>query len=136
MRKARHLSLSILTLIFLTHTLFVSPANAQGQWDPGSGCYEVVDNANIATLKGIQCVVVNLISTAIRLIGIVGFLMLAFGGIKILISGGEPKALAAGQQTLTFAIGGIILAVVSWFILQLIEQFTGVPVTQFEFPTL
>ena len=43
------------------------------------------------------------------------------------------EGMAAGKQTLTLAVGGIILAILSWLILLLIENITGSPVTQFNF---
>jgi hypothetical protein len=128
----RHSTLAILTFLTLTilqSTLFAPPAYAQYQWN--NECFEVVDGDQIATLGGIRCLVLTLLSVAIRLIGLAGFLMLVVGGIKMLVSSGEPKALAAGQQTVTLAIAGIAVAVLSWFILSIIETFTGAPVTQF-----
>lgn len=73
-----------------------------------------------------------------RLINIsvsLGFLlltiMLFWGGIKYLTSGGDPKKLGEAHQTLTWALLGILFMVFAWLILKLLDNFTGVPITQF-----
>jgi len=75
----------------------------------------------------------NVLQAIIPLIGLIAFIMILAGGFKILTSGGDAKGMAAGKQTLTLAVGGIILAILSWLILLLIENITGSPVTQFNF---
>ena len=67
--------------------------------------------------------------------GIAFFIMLLVGGFQFVTSGGDPKAAGQARTTLTYAIMGIILVVVSWLILQLIRSVTGVDVTTVEFPT-
>jgi hypothetical protein len=57
--------------------------------------------------------------------------MLIIGGIKFLTSGGDPKALGSASQTVTWAFLGILFLVLAWLILLLIQNFTGVNVTQF-----
>jgi len=52
--------------------------------------------------------------------------MLIIGSFKLLTSGGDPKAVDAGKQTVTFAIIGLVVAVSAWLILSLVARFTGV----------
>jgi hypothetical protein len=59
--------------------------------------------------------------------------MILAGGFKILTSAGDAKGLAGGKQTITLAVVGIILAILSWLVLVLIENVTGAPVTEFKF---
>lgn len=61
------------------------------------------------------------------------FAMLLFGGFKFVTSGGDPKNVASARATLTYAVIGIILVVVSWLILQLIGQITGTNITEVNF---
>lgn len=75
----------------------------------------------------------NILSAIIPLIGMVAFIMILVGGFKILTSGGDPKGLQGGKQTISLAIGGLALAIISWLILLMIETLTGAPVTQFNF---
>lgn len=91
--------------------------------------------AKIATIKGFDCVVRNILNIAIRLAGVLLFIMLIVGGFKYLTAGGDPKKAEAAQKTLTYAIAGLVLVILAWFILLFIEKFTGVDVTQFNIPT-
>jgi hypothetical protein len=124
-----------LTLTFLSSFLFVlfliipSPVHAQtSAWsgvcvaseDPGNAAYQV------ATIQGLQCVVANILSIAVTLIGLAGFIMLIVGAFRFLLSGGNSKGIEDGRKTLTFAFSGLILAVSAIIILNLIANFTGV----------
>jgi len=75
----------------------------------------------------------NILEAMIPLIGILSFVMIIAGGFKILTSGGDPKGMAGGKQTITLAVAGIALSIVSWLILVVIKNITGVDVTQFKF---
>ncbi len=64
--------------------------------------------------------------------GIVLLAMIIIGGYKYLTAGGNPQQTESAKKTLTYAIGGFVLLALSFLILKLIEQFTGVPVTKFK----
>lgn len=75
----------------------------------------------------------NVFSAIIPLIGILSFVMILTGGFKILTSAGDAKGMASGRQTITLAIVGIALSILSWLVLVLIRNVTGVNVTEFRF---
>lgn len=75
----------------------------------------------------------NVLSAMIPMIGMIAFIMILVGGFKILTSGGDPKGLQGGKQTIGWAVGGLALAIVAWLILLIIENITGASVTQFNF---
>ena len=75
----------------------------------------------------------NILQAIVPLIGIIAFIMILSGGFKILTSGGDPKGIQGGKQTITFAAVGLFLAIISWLILVFLENFTGVQVTKFQF---
>lgn len=75
----------------------------------------------------------NVLEAMIPLIGFLAFIMVLVGGFKILTSGGDPKGMAGGKQTITLAVAGIALSIISWLILVIIKNVTGVDVTQFKF---
>lgn len=100
------------------------------------GIYEYEGKKDIVTLGWIVTLAKNILSVALRLIGIVAFVMLLIGGIKILTSGGNPEAMEAGKKTLTMAIAGLFIAVFSWFILNILGVITGVNLLEFAIPTL
>ncbi len=74
----------------------------------------------------------NILEVVIPLIGLLAFVMILVGGFKILTSAGDPKGLEAGKTTVTLAITGIVLAILSWLILVFIKNATGVNVTEFK----
>ena len=90
----------------------------------------------VVTLGWIVTLAENILSVALQLIGVVAFVMLLVGGIKILTSGGNPEAMEAGKKTLTMAIAGLFIAVFSWFILNILGVITGVNLLEFAIPTL
>jgi len=90
-------------------------------------------NPDAAALSEIPTYVGNLLSAMIPLIGIVSFIMILVGGFSILTSAGNPEGMKKGSQTITLAIAGLALAVISWLILLLIKNLTGVDVTEFKF---
>ncbi len=75
----------------------------------------------------------NVLEAMIPLIGFLAFIMVLVGGFKVLTSGGDPKGVAGGKQTITLAVAGIALSIISWLILVIIKNVTGVDVTQFKF---
>lgn len=89
-----------------------------------------------AGLAEIEKVVSSTISAVVGLAFIVSLVLLIWAGIKYLTSGGEPKAIQAAHQTVTWALLGILFLAIAWLILQLIQAFTGVGVTIFNIRTL
>lgn len=90
-----------------------------------------------AGLKELEDLFARIISLSVGLSFIALFVMLIVSGIKFLTSGGEPKALQAAGQSLTWALLGILFLAVAWLILQLIATFVGIPgLTGFDLSTL
>jgi hypothetical protein len=85
-----------------------------------------------ATIGDLQQVFQNVVSALIALAGIALFVMLVVGGVKYITSGGDPKATEGAKNTITYAIGGLVLILVSYLILVIIQAITGVKVTQFK----
>lgn len=95
-------------------------------------CYS---DTGIATLACIEVIIKNLFNIAFRLLGIAAFIMLIVGGFQFLTAGGDPKKTQAASSTLTYAIFGLVIVIVTWFILLLIENFTGIKtLTSFSLP--
>lgn len=78
-----------------------------------------------ANFSQLQNVLENAVGAIIALAGIILFIMLLLGGIKYITSGGEPKAVESARHTLTYAIGGLVLVLLSYLILYIIGQVTG-----------
>jgi len=87
-----------------------------------------------AKISDLEVVFSRILRMAIPAAGIAAFLMLIAGGFKYLTSGGDPKKSQEAQQTITYAIIGLILLVSAYIIINFISTFTGVPVGKFEIP--
>lgn len=85
----------------------------------------------IAQISDLQTVFQNLVRSLLGFAGIALFVLLLVGGFKYITSGGDPKAVESAQKTITYAIGGLILILLSYLILVLIGAITGVNVTEF-----
>ena len=74
----------------------------------------------IATLECIPVFFTDIINGLFTLAGIVGVFFIVFAGIKFLTSGGDPVKVEQAKRTMTFAIIGLVLVVMSFFIVKLI----------------
>lgn len=83
------------------------------------------------TLQNLEDVFSNVVKIVLGIAGVTFFILLLSSGFKFITSGGDPKALEGAKKTLTYAIGGLILIIVSYLILLLIKEITGVDVTVF-----
>jgi hypothetical protein len=88
----------------------------------------------VATIRGLECLIPNLLQPLPYLIGLFAFIMVIFAGSRIISAGGDAKALAAAWAQFRWALIGIVLLSVAWLVLVTIQQFTGAKVTEFGFP--
>lgn len=96
-------------------------------WSGPDGCL----HNGVATLKCLECIFQSIFNIVIRLAGIAVFIMIIIGGFQYLTAGGDPKKAESAKNTLTYAILGLALLILAWFILKFIEIFTGIRVTEF-----
>jgi glucose uptake protein GlcU len=90
-----------------------------------------VDPNGPANIGNFGCIFDRVVGFALGFAGIVLFLLLIIGGFKYITSGGDPKAVEGAKKTLTYAIGGLIVILLSYLILVIIKDITGVDVTKF-----
>ena len=114
-------------MIQLLKFFIPSPVFAQGT-DWSSRC----QNNGVATIQGFECLFANILQIIVAAAGLVFFAMFIVGGFKFITSGGDPKKTASASSTLTLAIIGVVGVIISWLILQFIQNFTGINVTQFK----
>ena len=81
---------------------------------------------NVATLDCVPIIVHNIIFGAFLFSGIVAVILIIYSGIKFILSGGDPKQVEGARKTMTYAIIGFILILLSFVILNLISTVTGV----------
>lgn len=100
--------------------------------DSERGCVaavEIGDGAtvnDVVTIRGLECLLTNILASATTVIGLASFVMLIVGAFLYLTSGGSTKGTEAGKQTITYAVIGIIVAMLAFFVLTFVASFTGV----------
>lgn len=79
----------------------------------------------------------NIVSILLIIAIILTLLYLVYGGIKYITSGGDKAKIDAARSHLTAAIVGLVIALLSYFILNIVTYvFTGETFSSFEIPTL
>lgn len=90
----------------------------------------------VATLACVPAVFQNLVTAALGLAGVIAVFFIIWAGIKMVTSGGDPKQVEGARNTLTYAIIGLTLVLLSFFIINAIAYLTGAQcITQFGFDT-
>lgn len=100
-----------------------------------SGClYEGGEfgDPNISTSKGrvltIDCVPIMVFNAVFWLLffsGVVALFLIILGGFKLMTSGGDPKGVEGARKTITWAIIGLIVVLLSFGIVKFISLITG-----------
>lgn len=92
--------------------------------DPRSGCSNGINTAigciNVLSESGPETFLGQLLKWAVGIGGGIAFLLIIYASFMIMTSSGNPERLKAGQELLTSAISGLILLVLSVFILKFI----------------
>lgn len=87
-----------------------------------------VDNiGGVATLRGLEGIFQNIIGSLLFVAGIILFIMLIFGGVRFITSGGDPKGLESAKKTITYAVIGVILVAMGYLIIVFVSALTGNP---------
>lgn len=105
-----------------------SPTNS---W--GGVCVAGPQN-DVATIQGFECLIANVLTVFIALIGLAAFIMIVIAGFRYLTSGGNTKGTEQARSTITYAIIGIVVALSAFIILRLLSAFTGVNLMEFVIP--
>lgn len=81
---------------------------------------------DVPKLTCIPTVFQNLVSWALILAGVVAVFLIVISGYKFINSGGDAKQVEGARQTLTYAIIGLLIVFLSFFIINVISGVTGV----------
>lgn len=100
----------------------------------GGVCVDSV-NTDVATIQGFQCLLANVLSVFLTVVGLGAFIMLIVSAFRLLLSGGNTQAMEKAKNSVTYAVIGLVVAVSAFVILNLIAEFTGVKsILKFEIP--
>lgn len=78
-----------------------------------------------ASLECIPVVFKNVVFAALLFAGVVAVFLIIYSGIKFITSGGDPKQVEGARHTMTYAIIGLVVILLSFFIINLIANITG-----------
>lgn len=79
----------------------------------------------VATLSCLPYFIKNIVDMAIAFSGAVAVFFIVWGGIQYIRSGGDPKQAEGARHTITYAIIGLIVVLMAYFILSIVAQLTG-----------
>jgi len=128
----------VILLIFFSIAVFfaTSPAFAQElkgikphSLESGSGkcVYDGgKDVGNVVTLDCVPVIIVNLLFWSLMFAGTIALFLIIFSGIKFITSGGDPKQVEGARKTAVWAIIGLVVILLSFAIVNLISNITGV----------
>ncbi len=80
---------------------------------------------DVATLNCIPAVFSNLLTTLMTFAGAIAVLFIIIAGIRMIIHGEDAKKIEEDKNVLKFAIAGLLLILLSFFIINIIAGITG-----------
>lgn len=80
----------------------------------------------VATLNCIGPLFQNVLGALLSFSGVVALFLIILSGIKFITSGGDAKQVEGARKTLTYAVIGLVVIFLSFFILNIISTITGV----------
>jgi hypothetical protein len=89
---------------------------------------------SVAKIQGLEAIVARLLGFIVPIVGVILLIMLIMGGFQYITSGGEVEQANKAKKTLTYAFLGLIVVLGAWLIMLLLQEFTGLNLTEFNFP--
>lgn len=86
--------------------------------------------ATLDCLVGPNGIFNNIVHAALIFIGTVVVILIIFAGYKFITSGGDSKQIEGARKAITYAIIGLLVVLLSFFIINLIATITGVTCLQ------
>jgi hypothetical protein len=115
-------TLLLLPVVFFLLLIVPVQAGAQTTDWTESGCVE----DGVATLRCIPVVMQNVINFLIVFAAVICVFMIIFAGYKFVTSEGDPEKISTARKAALYGIGGFILVLLSFFLMNVIGTFTGV----------
>lgn len=117
--KQGYLYMAMIAVIVMANMVSPHVAQAFNPFPPNA-CDGVDCTVVKTTETALQGNVANIINTAIYILGGVSVLMVVIGGIRMAIANGDPGNIKAGKHTILWAIIGLVVALLSFGIVQFI----------------
>lgn len=121
---------------FISPFVFVSPAFAAIKICPG-----VEPGSNFEKLCTIDftdfgSIISKLITLILIVAIVVAVFFLIYGGIRWILSGGDKTAVESARNHIVAAIVGLVIALLAFFIINIIGGLFGISLTNLQLPTL
>lgn len=81
-----------------------------------------------STYPGVNSLLNNVVPNIFVAAGIIIFFMILLGGYKIIIGGSDTHSMDEGKKVITSAIMGLGVMFASYWIIQIIQVLTGIPI--------
>lgn len=114
--------LAAFVFFFMFFTLSPQPVFAVDLFQKWDACID--PQTKIATLRCLPIVFRNVVSGFLIFVGVVALFLIIYSGIKLVLSGGDPKQVEAARKIMNYAIIGAILVLSSFAIIYFIEFIT------------
>lgn len=88
----------------------------------------LIPNALNGPNNDIVAVIRAIIRFILLLAFIIAFVMLLIGGIRWILAGGDEKSVEKARNTITAALIGLVVVLVSYALIRLVETFFGVQI--------
>jgi len=105
----------------------VNIASVDGEVDFGNsrnpaqeGAEAVRGDGMPAELVGPDGIFTRIINTVLYAIGIISIIMIVWGGLRYILSGGDAKKVTDAKNTLLYAIIGLVIALISFAIVNFV----------------
>ncbi len=85
----------------------------------------LIEGSDVASLKCIPYLFQNVVTAALIFAGAIAVIIVIISGIKFITSSGDPKQVEGAKQTMTYAIIGLVLVLLSFVIVNFIGAVTG-----------
>lgn len=87
---------------------------------------QCLDAQGVATLACIPIIIKNVINAALAFSGLVALILIIYSGAMYITSRGDPQKVDSAKKTMTWAVVGLLIIFLSFFIVKLISDVTGV----------
>lgn len=94
----------------------------------------IPDATGVATISCIWIVLQNVINAALVLSGVVAVFLIIYSGYQYVTSSGDKEKVDNARKRLTYAIIGLVIVMMSFVMVNLLSQFTGVDLSQLTSP--
>lgn len=83
-----------------------------------------------AELVGVDGVFTQISNTILYVVGVISVIMLVWGGLRYILSGGDNKKVTDAKNTILYAIIGLIIAVLAFAIVNFVLNAIGGPAAE------